>query len=172
MVEYNGKKSIFVDGKNAFLSGLSSGDINRPDIQGLGGSLTDTTDGTSWGILFYDKVENFKKNTGNITKLFDAGEHDYLLLGRKYEIIGNRGVVVSTDTPIKEVPGTSDGNTTQIQKDDRPRKFQVEKAYFYNTTSDNTSDRFIWVEGTFDTWMNNNKKAEGEFRIQVQVDLQ
>jgi hypothetical protein len=164
-VEYDGKQFNYVDGKNGVKSlGRSFGAFsNDSTVAGLGEALEDTIGGTTWTILMYFTPEELRKNTGNFTKLFDAGSYDYLLLDKNFSVLGNRGAVISTVSSIDSI-GYGVGNTTLIEKDDRPRLFQIEKAYFYNLTY----DELIWVEGTFDGWMSNDQRIKGKFRIKVQ----
>ncbi|WP_154173274.1 hypothetical protein [Larkinella terrae] len=168
-VEYEGKKSTYVEGKNGIILSSSFGSfINNSNMVGMGGGIKDSINNIDWTILFYFKAADYQKNTGNFTKLFDSGDYNYLLLDKDYNPIGEKGVVISTSSPLDTSTTYRKANTTLLQKDDRPRLLEVKKAYFYNLTY----DRFIWVEGKFESWMSDNKKIKGEFRIKVQHDLQ
>ncbi|WP_138991496.1 hypothetical protein [Larkinella sp. C7] len=167
-VEYDGKTYNYVEGKKGIIASTNfSSFLNNTTIVGMGGALRDSINNIDWGIVFYFKTEEYQKNTGNFTKLFDAGKFDYLLLDKSYKPIGERGVVITTSSPLDTSTTYRRANTTLLQKDDRVRVLEVKKAYFYNLTY----DRFIWVEGNFESWMSGNKKIKGVFRIKVQHDL-
>ncbi len=166
-VEYDGKRVDYVDGKKRIASqGTTFSSFSgNPNIAGLGETLKDSVTGTSWTILFYFKPDELQKNTGNFTKLFNAGTYSYLLQDKDYNPVGERGVAISTSTAVNSNSGI--GNTTLILRDDRTRLFEVKKAYFYSLTH----DRLIWVEGSFESWMAGDKKVKGKFRVKVQHNL-
>ncbi len=169
--ECNGRRFTYVDGQDGVKSmGISfSSFSNMPAIVGFGETLKDTLNNSVWNLVFYFKTEEFKKNISNSTKLFYAGDYQYLLLDQNYNPVGNRGVQLSTGT--YNGSGSGIGNTTLIQADAHSRVFTVERVYFNNLPNPQLLNPLIWIEGSFESWMASDVNVKGQFRIKTQASF-
>ena len=169
--EYEGKRFDYVEGKNGVRSlGISFSNFSSyTTIVGFGEALKDSSSGTTWRVSFYFTQDELKKNIANSTNLFYSGNYTYLFTDTNYNPMGARGTEIEISTPVDSSYSLS--NTTLIQKDERPRSFTVNKVYFNDLTNNQLPIRLIWLEGSFEGWMMDNKKVKGRFRIKTQPNF-
>lgn len=171
--QYEGKRYDYVDGQNGVKSmGVSFSSFSgTPNLVGFGEALLDSLNRTRWDILFYFTADEFKKNINNSTKLFYAGEYKYLLKDSNFDPIGNRGTEIGTITYDGGGSGHGLSNTTMIPAHKRSQSFKVERVYYSKLTDPQLRWPLIWLEGSFEGWMMDDKKVKGRFRIKTQANF-
>lgn len=168
-VEQDNQEILYQEGAEHIEIGGSFVSSTKHNNLGNGMVFRNTATATHWRINFFFSEEEYKKNTGNFTKLFNEGNYPFIRLDKEYNYTVTKGVEIETCQQLSEF--FCQGGSTSYQQSEQPQKFTVTKAYFYNLTY----DRFIWVEGEFDCWLNdagfnNAKRIKGKFRIKVQHD--
>ena len=167
-IESDEKKETYVEGSPGIESlNLFMSSTQQPN-PGHGGGIS-VKGKEAWEFFFYYSEDEYYANTGNFTKLFHPGPFDFIKLDRNFNFLNIKGVeIVKRHT---DADGTQGWGSTVYQENVLPQKFEITNAYFYNETY----DRFIWVEGTFECglgFFDNIKPVKGKFRIKVQHNLE
>ena len=167
-IESDGKKETYIEGNPGVESlNLFMSSTEQPN-PGHGGGIS-VKGKEAWEFFFFYTEEEYYANTGNFTKLFRPGPFDFIKLDRNFKYLNIKGVEIVKRQ--SDATGNSGWGSTVYQENILPQKFEVTNAYFYNETY----DRFIWVEGTFECgigFFDAIKPVKGKFRIKVQHNLE
>jgi hypothetical protein len=108
-------------------------------------------------------------NSGHSTKLLKPGSYDFLFRDKSYQLTSSKGAVIET---IKWVDGSTGlSNSTLTEQDSKFRSFAISKVYYNNLMNSQSLHPLIWIEGSFEGWMRDDKKIKGKFRIKTQPNL-
>ena len=162
-IETDGKKETFVEGDPGVELLNIFGTSTQHENKGHGGGIR--IKDVSWEFFFFFTQEEYQLNTGNFSKLFKPGKLPYLSLDRSFNYTNIYGVTINRGQQLTDSTGKY--ANSEYQENSKPQDFQITDAYFYNSTY----DRFIWVEGTFDSsigFFDDLKRVKGKFRVKVQ----
>ncbi|NIJ55229.1 hypothetical protein [Dyadobacter arcticus] len=167
-IESEEKKETYIEG-NSGIESLNLANFSTENANpGHGGGIS-INGKDRWEFYFYYSEDEYYANTGNFTKLFHSGPFEFIKLNRDFKFLNIRGVEIIKR--YTNADGSGGYKSTVYQEDLSPQKFEVTNAYFYNETY----DRFIWVEGTFECgigYFDDIKPVKGRFRIKVQHNLE
>ncbi|GAB3011649.1 hypothetical protein GCM10027185_02010 [Spirosoma pulveris] len=138
-------------------------------VAGLGESLLDSLTNTQWTIMLCFTRQEWLFNQSNSTNLLKSGSYDFLYQDSCYHLTGSRGAVIKTIKWADD--GNGLGNSTLIEQENKTRSFTISRVYYNNLTNAQLLYPLIWIEGSFDRWMRDDKRIKGKFRIKMQPNL-